>query len=371
MDREATISRNGSGVYSLPAGSTVANGDISDASDINGPLADLEADANVARPIVAGGTGATTASAARTALGLAIGTDVQAYDAGLASIAGLTTAADKMIYTTAADTYAVATLTAAARGLLDDATVADMRATLAVGDNVNNTSTIQTADANNCTASGFYRLQNTCANLPEAGSFDLLVISANGTEVTQVAVKTTGASTWRRVRTGGSWTAWVLMIDTGNIASYVGTTATIQNSTSGTAIDFTGIPANVSEITVMFDGVSLSGTDTILVQIGDSGGVETTGYVSGSQDAGGMASSTSGFAVRATTAADVLTGSMILTSMSTAGTRWVQQHGMYRNGVSAVSGGGSKTLSAMINRVRITRTGTDTFDAGAITIRYR
>jgi hypothetical protein len=192
---------------------------MSDASDINGPLADLEADANVARPIVAGGTGATTASAARTALGLAIGTDVQAYDAGLASIAGLTTAADKMIYTTAADTYAVASLTAAARGLLDDATVADMRATLAVGDNVNNTSTIQTADANNCTASGFYRLQSSCANLPEAGFFEMLVLAPNGTEIAQIAAKTTGASTWRRVRTGGSWTAWVQMTDSGNIAS--------------------------------------------------------------------------------------------------------------------------------------------------------
>lgn len=213
------MSRNGSGVYSLPAGSTVANGDISDASDINGPLADLEADANVARPIVAGGTGATTKLGAQQALDLEPGVDIQAYDAGLASIAGLTTAADKMIYTTASDVYAVASLTAAARGLLDDATVADMRATLAVGDNVNNTSTIQTADANNCTASGFYRLQNTCANLPEAGYFEMLVLSPNGTDIAQIAAKNTGASTWRRVRTGGSWTAWVQMTDSGNIAS--------------------------------------------------------------------------------------------------------------------------------------------------------
>lgn len=71
-------------------------------------------------------------STARTNLGLAIGTDVQAYDAGLTSISGLTTAADKMIYATGSDTYATTDITSAARSLLDDATVADMRATLGV-----------------------------------------------------------------------------------------------------------------------------------------------------------------------------------------------------------------------------------------------
>ena len=75
-------------------------------------------------------SGLASASTARTNLGVAIGTDVQAYDAGLASIAGLTTAADRMIYTTALDTYAVATLTSAGRALLDDASASAQRTTL-------------------------------------------------------------------------------------------------------------------------------------------------------------------------------------------------------------------------------------------------
>ncbi len=77
--------------------------------------------------------------AARTNLGLGdaataeIGTGVQAYDAGLQSISGLTTAADKMIYTTGSDTYAVTGLTAAGRALIDDVDDAAQRTTLGLG----------------------------------------------------------------------------------------------------------------------------------------------------------------------------------------------------------------------------------------------
>jgi hypothetical protein len=80
-----------------------------------------------------GGTGSSTAAGARTNLGVAIGSNVQAYDAGLNSIAGLVTAADRMIYTTASDTYAVATLTAAGRAILDDADASAQRTTLGLG----------------------------------------------------------------------------------------------------------------------------------------------------------------------------------------------------------------------------------------------
>jgi len=80
--------------------------------------------------VVDGGTGASDASGARTNLGLVIGTNVQAQDATLQSIAALGTAADRMLYTTGVDTWAELAVTSVGRNLLDDTTTAAQLATL-------------------------------------------------------------------------------------------------------------------------------------------------------------------------------------------------------------------------------------------------
>ena len=125
--------RNGSGVYSAPAGTTGTPNTIIDSAKYNAFVADLTNDLNLARPIVAGGTGATTKSGAQQALDLEPGVDIQAYNATLAALAALTLAADKLIYATGANTLAAADLTAFARTLLAETDAAGVRDELGLG----------------------------------------------------------------------------------------------------------------------------------------------------------------------------------------------------------------------------------------------
>lgn len=150
------------------------------------------------------------------------------------------------------------------------------------------------------------------------------------------------------------------------------TLGTPQASTSGTAIDFTSIPAGTKKITIMFNGVSTNGTEGFLVQIGDSGGVETSDYVAAVQQGAVQANSTTGFLVTGDSAmAGEYRGSIILTLENSANFTWTSQSIIHRASSSVWSASGGKSLSAELDRVRITTTGTpDTFDLGEINIQF-
>ena len=115
-------------------------------------------------------------------LDLEIGTDVQAYDAGLNSISGLTTTGDRMIYTSGSDTYAVTTLTAFARTILDDADAATVRATIGAGVGSANLATSTNDEVVTVTGSNAITGE---ANLTFDGS--TLQLKNGGTTVFQVA----------------------------------------------------------------------------------------------------------------------------------------------------------------------------------------
>lgn len=146
-------------------------------------------------------------------------------------------------------------------------------------------------------------------------------------------------------------------------------------STSGTSIDFTGIPSWVKRITVMFNGVSTNGSSNLQVQIGDSGGIENTSYSSSAFGAPNgnvvtAANSTTGYlATSFNNAAYVIVGSLVITNIS--GNIWVSSGSLGATTSVGWSCGGSKELSATLDRIRITTVnGTDTFDAGTINILY-
>ena len=147
---------------------------------------------------------------------------------------------------------------------------------------------------------------------------------------------------------------------------------------SGTSVDFTSIPSWVERITVMFSGVSTSGTSPPQIQLGDSGGVEITGYTGSNSIFAAAAVVTglnsAGFVIGVNTsnwgAANTLSGSIVLTLLDSS--NWSCSGNLsISNSAASFITSGSKSLSDTLTQVRITTVnGTDTFDAGTINIIY-
>jgi len=144
-----------------------------------------------------------------------------------------------------------------------------------------------------------------------------------------------------------------------------------NGSSSNTVLDFESIPSWVRRITVMFNGVSTNGASAKLIQLGDSGGVETTGYDSQCVLVGATTanqSSTSGFVIYGTTASEALIGHAVITLIDS--NSWVYSSTTKIGSSYVQVAGGSKALSATLDRIRLTSVSADTFDAGSVNIMY-
>ncbi|MCA3431525.1 MAG: hypothetical protein INF71_18125 [Roseomonas sp.] len=139
-------------------------------------------------------------------------------------------------------------------------------------------------------------------------------------------------------------------------------------------VDFTGIPAGVRRITIMFDNLSFVADNTLSIQLGDAGGIETTGYtgmvgiVTGASSGSIQASSASQFSCFFSNwlAAEAAFGVIELFNMN--GNKWIIKSKLSRSGTLQIHEAiGAKSLSDVMDRVRVKSDGSN-FDAGAINI---
>jgi len=174
-----------------------------------------------------------------------------------------------------------------------------------------------------------------------------------------------GGNVGKSLVTDGSAATW-------NTVSGI-TNGTAVASTSGTAIDFTGIPSTAKRVTVMFNGVSTSGISNYQVQLG-AGSITTSGYaatITVGQSGVFTTSATTGHVVAASVSiTSLFNGHCVLTNIS--GNTWVGSSLLLATGaISYAMGASNIALSGTLDRVRITTVGgANTFDAGSINISW-
>jgi hypothetical protein len=183
---------------------------------------------------------------------------------------------------------------------------------------------------------------------------------------------TSGSCTLQEQAVAGS-TTLTLPTFNGTVGLLVSGTAVA--STSGTSIDFTSLPAGVRRITINLYNVSTNGTSDKLIQLGDSGGVETTNYLGSSSSISSAVASTgytTGFGIRSGGAGELLQGSIVCSLLDSATNTWAAFGVISRSdGSQTFTTAGTKQLSATLDRVRITTVnGTDAYDLGLINILY-
>lgn len=145
-----------------------------------------------------------------------------------------------------------------------------------------------------------------------------------------------------------------------------------QSTTSGTAVDFTSIPAWAKRITVNLDSVSTNGSGVICLQLGTAAGLVATGYTStGAGYSTGGGAATNGFSsyfawADGGGATNLNSGQFVLTRLS--GNTWIAASVGTKGLGVACSGAGRVVLPDVLDRIRLTNGGGDTFDSGSVSI---
>jgi hypothetical protein len=132
----------------------------------------------------------------------------------------------------------------------------------------------------------------------------------------------------------------------------------------------TAVPANCNYVELWFNGMSLTSTGHVFVQLGDTAFV-TTGYDSAGNSNGAGGTSAAGLVVRIGVAAQAFTGVMVL--RRTPGTNiWVSAYNGLSDGLASyLTGAGKVTLAAPLERIRVTATAANDFDGGTVYAVYR
>ena len=150
------------------------------------------------------------------------------------------------------------------------------------------------------------------------------------------------------------------------MASSVITSGTAVASTSGTSITFSSIPSWVKRITVLFNGVSTSGTSNLLIRLNS----EATGYTGQADSLDNSVADTTGFLLtNSLTAANTSDGAVTINNFNS--NVWISTGIVRQISNRLAYSVGGKTTSAVMSSIQITTlNGTDTFDAGSINILY-